>query len=169
MIEGLSRAAAGIALSCALAASFAGPAAAALRLCNMTSSKIGVAVGYKNKNGWMTEGWWNLTAGKCEVLMPSPLASQYYYIHAVDYERGGTWEGPFLMCTRDKAFAISGKEDCLARGLDRAGFTEVDTGEHDDWTVRLTGETGATGSGPDSPPNMIPQNRQVPSNTRPSR
>jgi hypothetical protein len=42
------------------------------------------------------------------------------------------------MCTRDKEFTIRGIEDCLARGFDRTGFFEVDTGEQRSWTVQLT-------------------------------
>ena len=42
------------------------------------------------------------------------------------------------MCTRDKEFTIRGTEDCLARGFDRTGFFEVDTGEQRSWTVQLT-------------------------------
>jgi hypothetical protein len=42
------------------------------------------------------------------------------------------------MCTRDKEFTIRGTEDCLARGFDRTGFFEVDTGEQRAWTVQLT-------------------------------
>jgi uncharacterized membrane protein len=130
-----------IMLACALSALFARPATADFRLCNNTSGRVGVAVGYKDKDGWLTEGWWNLTARKCESLLSGPLSSRYYYIHAVDYDRGGIWSGQYLMCTRDKAFTIRGKEDCLARGHDRVGFLEIDTGEHADWTVQLTEAT----------------------------
>ena len=42
------------------------------------------------------------------------------------------------MCTRDKEFTIRGISDCLARGYDRTGFFEVDTGEQRAWTVQLT-------------------------------
>ena len=41
------------------------------------------------------------------------------------------------MCSRDKEFTIRGTQDCLARGFDRTGFFEVDTGEQR-WTVQLT-------------------------------
>jgi hypothetical protein len=54
------------------------------------------------------------------------------------------------MCTRDKEFIIRGTNDCLARGFDRTGFLEVDTGESSDWTVQLT-ESGETKAGPNSP------------------
>jgi uncharacterized membrane protein len=42
------------------------------------------------------------------------------------------------MCTGDKEFTIRGVENCLARGYDRTGFFEVDTGEQKDWRVQLT-------------------------------
>ena len=46
------------------------------------------------------------------------------------------WEA--VMCTRDKGFTIRGSGDCLARGYDRTGFFEVDTGGQPAWTVQLT-------------------------------
>ena len=42
------------------------------------------------------------------------------------------------MCTREKEFTIRGTDDCLARGYDRTGFFEVDTGDQPSWTVQLT-------------------------------
>jgi Protein of unknown function (DUF1036) len=42
------------------------------------------------------------------------------------------------MCTRDKEFTIRGMGDCLARGYDRTGFLEVDTGRQRAWTVHFT-------------------------------
>ena len=43
-----------------------------------------------------------------------------------------------MMCTKDTAFTIRGVEDCLARGYDRNGFIEVDTGEQKSWTIQRT-------------------------------
>jgi len=36
------------------------PAAADFRLCNNTTSRVGISMGYKENDGWTTEGWWNL-------------------------------------------------------------------------------------------------------------
>ncbi|WP_164712243.1 DUF1036 domain-containing protein [Methylobacterium currus] len=116
----------------------AGPARADLRMCNMTGSRIGIALGYRDSGGWVTEGWWNLSAKGCETLLKGALAARYYYVFAVDYDRGGEWSGRSLMCTRDREFTIRGVEDCLARGYDRNGFFEVDTGEQKSWTIQLT-------------------------------
>ena len=114
------------------------PANADFRLCNNTGSRVGIALGYKENEGWSTEGWWNLSARSCETLLRGTLVARFYYIYAVDYDRGGEWSGQAFMCTRDKEFTIKGTEDCLARGFDRTGFFEVDTGEQPSWTVQLT-------------------------------
>jgi uncharacterized membrane protein len=114
------------------------PAQADLKLCNTTSSRIGVAIGYRDPNGWTTEGWWTLAAQTCETLYKGPLGSRYWYVHAIDYDRGGEWAGQSFMCTKDKAFTIRGAQDCSQRGAKRTGFFEVDTQAASDWTIRLT-------------------------------
>jgi uncharacterized membrane protein len=117
----------------------AAPAFADFHICNNTGSRIGVAIGYKDPDGgWTTEGWWNLSSRSCETLLKGTLVARYYYIYAVDYDRGGEWAGHAFMCTRDKEFTIRGTQDCLARGYDRTGFFEVDTAEQRTWTVQLT-------------------------------
>jgi uncharacterized membrane protein len=137
------------------------PAAADFRVCNFTKSRVGIAIGYNDGGGWVTEGWWNITAGNCEALLRGNLAARFYYIYAVDYDRGGEWSGQALMCTRDKEFTIRGTGDCLARGFDRTGFSEVDTGGQQTWTVQLNeaGETPQPGKafGP------LPGGRTLPS------
>lgn len=134
------RASAGLLLaSAALLA--AAPARADLRLCNLTQSRVGVALGLVDKDGWVSEGWWNLKPNACEVLVRGDLAARFYYVHAADYDRGGEWGGPFPLCVQDREFSIRGRENCLARGYDRAGFFEVDTGEQKSWTVQLTDPT----------------------------
>lgn len=109
-----------------------------LRLCNRTASRVGVAIGYKENRQWITEGWWNVGKDSCETLVAGALVSRFYYIYAVDYDQGGVWGGKAAMCTRDKMFTIRGIEDCVARGYERSGFFEVDTGEQKSWTVQLT-------------------------------
>lgn len=114
------------------------PASADLRICNNTASRVGVALGYRDAQGWVTEGWWNLAARGCETILRGTLAARFYYIHAVDYDKGGEWTGKSVMCVRNREFTIRGIEDCLPRGFDRANFFEVDTGEQKSWTIQLT-------------------------------
>jgi uncharacterized membrane protein len=126
------------ALALAFACLWSNSAAADFRLCNNTSSRVGIALGYKDAEGWTTEGWWNVSSRSCETLLRGTLVARFYYIYALDYDRGGEWSGQAFMCSRDKEFTIKGTENCLARGFDRTGFFEVDTGEQRAWTVQLT-------------------------------
>ena len=143
-----------------LAAS-ASRAEADFRLCNNTASRVGVAVGYKDADGWTTEGWWNLPARTCETVLKGNLVARYYYVYAIDYDRGGEWMGQAIMCTRDKEFTIRGIGDCLARGYDRTGFFEVDTGEQRAWTVQLTESSEQPKQGP-APPGPVSSNPGAP-------
>ncbi|MEN3931173.1 DUF1036 domain-containing protein [Microvirga sp. W0021] len=114
------------------------PSKADLRACNLTQHPVTIALGYRDAQGWVTEGWWNLNPAGCETLLNGALASRFYYIHAVDAVDGKPWPGRSLMCTRKPEFTIRGVEDCLARGFDRSAFFEVDTGEQKNWTIQLT-------------------------------
>ena len=108
-----------------------------LRLCNRTPNRVGVSIGYKDKTVWTTEGWWNIPVNSCETLVSGTLVSRFYYVYAIDYDHGGEWSGKYVMCTQDKMFTIQGTEDCVARGFNRSGFFEVDTGEQTNWTIQL--------------------------------
>lgn len=116
-------------------------ARADLRICNATANRVGIAIGYQDSNVWVTEGWFNLKPNACEIILKGKLNSRYYYLFGQDYDRGGEWSGNNYMCTREQEFSIRGPQDCFARGFDRAGFLEIDTGEQSDWTVEL-GEGG---------------------------
>ena len=129
-------------------------ALADFRLCNNTGSRVGIALGYKDAEGWTTEGWWNISARSCETLLRGALVARYYYIYAVDYDRGGEWSGHAFMCSREKEFTIRGTEDCLARGYDRTGFFEVDTAQQRSWTVQLTDSAEQPSSKPLTPPSV---------------
>ncbi|HZV22038.1 MAG TPA: DUF1036 domain-containing protein [Hyphomicrobiales bacterium] len=115
-----------------------GPASAELKLCNSTSSRVGVAIGYKDKDGWASEGWWNVESQSCALLIQDKLRARYYYIYAFDYDKGGEWGGAISMCTNDVEFTIKGIDNCEGRGFKKSGFFEVDTQEQTDWTVKLT-------------------------------
>src|SRR5262249_61759467 len=74
------------------------PAKADFRLCNNTGNRVGIAIGYKENEGWTTEGWWNISARSCETVLRGALVARFYYIYAVDYDRGGEWSGQAFMC-----------------------------------------------------------------------
>src|SRR5262245_61568892 len=122
------------------------PAAADFRVCSATQNLVGVGIGYRAKAGWVTEGWWHIEGSTCKTLIEGQLSSRYYYLYAEDAERGGRWDGPVNMCVAEKEFKISGVNDCFARGFQRAGFQEYDTGEQASWMVQLTDQPAAAGA-----------------------
>lgn len=134
-VPSFSRTLAGIAF--ALIVITATPAKADLRVCNATNGRVGLSIGFLDGPVWVTEGWFNLRPNRCETVIQGRLASRYFYVHAIDYDRGGVWTGPNILCTRDVEYAIRGPLDCYARGFERSGFIEVDTGQQADWTIEL--------------------------------
>ena len=129
-------------LAYAIQISTASIAAADLRVCNKTTSRVGIAIGYKSKQDWTTEGWWMVQPDTCATLIPGRLEGRYYYMYAVDYDQGGEWGGnTAFLCTQEKEFTIHGVNDCVARGYQRTGFYEIDTGSQETWTIQLTEPT----------------------------
>jgi uncharacterized membrane protein len=116
------------------------PAAADFRLCNNTASEVRVAIGYKDADDWTTKGWWNLGPNSCDALLTGKLTARYFYVRAVEYDRGSAWRGKAFLCTSPGAFTIQGARQCATRGYDRSGFFEVDTRDRPEWTVQLNPE-----------------------------
>lgn len=115
-------------------------AQADFRVCNATQELVGVSIGYRARTGWITEGWWQVEPTKCKTLIEGPLASRYYYLYAEDASRGGRWDGPVNMCVAEREFKITSVNDCFARGFQRSGFREYDTGNQQSWMVQLVDE-----------------------------
>jgi uncharacterized membrane protein len=115
-----------------------GPAAADFRVCNKTGSRAYVAVGYKDAaEGWTTTGWWTISAHSCKTVGHGWLDRRYYFIYAVN-DDDIEWSGESFMCTLEEEFTIHGFNDCRARGYDKKGFREIDTGGNNrSWTEDL--------------------------------
>lgn len=118
--------------------SFTTPAQAELKICNSVSNTVNVAIGYKIKSGWTTEGWWVIKPETCTSVIQSELFSRFYYVYAIEEGTGGYWDGEAVMCTKNSTFTISGIADCETRGYRRTGFTQIDTGDETNWTLKLT-------------------------------
>jgi uncharacterized membrane protein len=54
----------------------ASEARAEFRVCNGTQNLVGVAIGYRAKEGWITEGWWQVPATTCATLIEGELQSR---------------------------------------------------------------------------------------------
>lgn len=123
--------------------SVASAAHADFRVCNSTQNLVGVAIGYRAKEGWTTEGWWQIPATTCATLVEGKLESRYYYLYAEDAARGGRWTGDIKMCVAQDKFKITGVNDCFKRGYLQMGFKEYDTGRQASWMVQLNDASGS--------------------------
>ena len=121
------------------------PSLADFRVCNEADDTVGVALGYRGQDGWVSEGWWHVPGGQCQILVSGALTSRFYYLYAENAERSARWGGEVRMCTAQDEFKIVDVKDCIARGYARMGFGEYDTGDQSSWTVRLTAQSTGTG------------------------
>ena len=80
------------------------------------------------------------------TLIEGELQSRYYYLYAEDASRGGRWAGDINMCVAENEFKIVGVDDCFARGYQRMGFKEYDTGRQGSWMVQLSDTPGTQGN-----------------------
>jgi uncharacterized membrane protein len=114
------------------------PAEAGLQVCNKAKLTAKVALGRFDGKTWLSQGWWVVAPGKCVSLLSGQLDGRFYYLYGSD-GGSGTWSGDTGFCTQDgKEFAIAGRGKCAARGYDRKGFFEIDTGDRTNWTQSLS-------------------------------
>ncbi|AQS40859.1 MAG: Hypothetical protein BHV28_01340 [Candidatus Tokpelaia hoelldobleri] len=113
-------------------------AQADFRICNDTQGTIGVAIGYRAKQNWISQGWWQIKPAGCETLIEGRLSSRYYYIYAENASGNALWNGAVKMCGQDATFKINGVRDCYTRGFKKFDFQEIDTKNRVSWMVRLT-------------------------------
>ncbi len=71
----------------------ANAARADFRVCNGSQNLVGVAIGYRAKDGWITEGWWQVPATTCATVIEGELQSRYYYLYAEEARPGRPLDG----------------------------------------------------------------------------
>ncbi len=119
----------------------AGPAEAALKLCNRTSYILYAATASVTKTGSTIHGWTRIAPGDCRTALPQKLKAQSYLVYArsaLAYsgpERA--WGGSVPLCVKDPQFTLYQKavaSPCLD-DFYAVPFAEVDTHGQPDWTM----------------------------------
>lgn len=114
--------------------------------CNDSKYTVMAAIGTIEGSATVTRGWYRVDAGQCvRPDLRGGASKVYSYGEAVDaggrtIKNGDTvlaWGGNVTLCTRDGKFDLSDQKDCAARGLNSAGFAEVDLGAKPAATVRF--------------------------------
>ena len=94
-------------------------------VCNDTAKSVAAALGQKQRDDWVSHGWWKIAAGSCARLIGdlSGLDSLYLFVQKV----GGPplVTGPNKFCVTDIEFDIQGRSHCAARGMTETGFAET--------------------------------------------
>ncbi len=114
------------------------PALADLKFCNSTQSRVGVSIGYQDCRRLGDRGVVeHRVAGLRNALERCGAEPVYLRPRRGLRSRWGMG-GTNFMCTGRQNVCHPGVQDCPKRGYKRTGFFEVDTGEAQEWTVRLT-------------------------------
>ncbi len=118
-----------------------------LSLCNKSDHLVWAASGMLRDDVFESQGWTRVPVGECAQVISQNLTDRYYfyYAEAVDDKgrpvmqagRQKIWSGDVGLCTKSTRFIIKGDEDCEARGFDRRGFAQIDTGSARQWKVNL--------------------------------
>jgi uncharacterized membrane protein len=118
------------------------PAHAAMLFCNRTKLAIEAALGYREKDDWISEGWWRIEPGQCSRVYGQPLDQRFYFYYATALSSPGherspyVWAGKYSFCTGARAFRINGDGDCESRDYLTKGFQEIDVGlNNHDYTL----------------------------------
>jgi uncharacterized membrane protein len=114
--------------------------------CNDSKYTVMAAIGTIEGGATVARGWYRVDQGQC--VRPDVRGDPkklYSYGEAVDgngrtIKNGDTvlaWGGAVALCTRDGRFELSDHKDCAARGLNSAGFADIDLTGKPATTVRF--------------------------------
>ncbi len=82
-------------------------------------------------------GGGNVSSRSCETLLRGNLVARFYYIYALDYDRGGEWSGQAFMCCAT-GIHHQGHRETAWRAVSTARLFRGRTAEQRSWTVQLT-------------------------------
>jgi uncharacterized membrane protein len=121
---------------------------AGFRVCNKSSVRMDVSIGYKDANyGWTSEGWWRIDSGDCQSIINGNLSNRYYYVYAAADDRewtGDKGQDGGYFCISARKYTIHSDDylsgdnlNCSEGGFKGVKFIEIDTGNSVDFTENL--------------------------------
>ena len=123
----------------------AGPAGAAITVCNQTSYVLYTALGYQEGSQAVTQGWTRIAPGDCIAPKAQPPSASFYFLAARSSQAQSgpshVWGGPLRYCVKDVDFNLRtplGAQACAADDAFLLPFAPVDTHGAQSWTTTLT-------------------------------
>ena len=119
----------------------AGPAEAALKLCNRTSYILYTATAEVTNTGSAARGWVRIAPGDCQTALPEKLKPQSYLVYArsaLTYSGPGrAWGGDVPLCVKDGPFGLRQKTitPTCTGDVFAVPFANLDTHGRPDWTM----------------------------------
>ena len=118
------------------------PAQAQLQVCNRTNRIVDVAVGYGMDSGWRSQGWYEIGAQQCEIVLDESLvAGDYYYLYGSDRSDNWVWKGAssqnFCVHPTDKFNYLIKTDRCGGKGSEWRSFFEIKA-DSSNYTFNLT-------------------------------
>ena len=121
-----------------------------LILCNKTKNLVWAATGRIKGDGFESQGWLRVLPKQCAQAIHQNLTDRFYFYYAeavtdtgAPVMSGGSpqkWAGDFDMCVKNTRFAITGTQNCEARGYQQHKFVKVDIRSARKWLVNLDEE-----------------------------
>lgn len=112
------------------------PAQASLLFCNRMTVPIEGAVGYREDNQWVSEGWWRVEPNKCARVYGRELKDRFYYYFARSLAGDHIlWGGRYEFCVANQPFRIVGDGECVARGYQGGWFNQIELRGVTDFSV----------------------------------
>ncbi|MBV9043549.1 MAG: DUF1036 domain-containing protein [Alphaproteobacteria bacterium] len=110
-------------------------------VCNDTAKAVAAALGQKQRNDWVSHGWWKIGAGSCARLAGDLTGFDSLYLFVQKINGPPLVTGPNKLCVADIQFDIQGRGRCAARGLTEVGFAESKVKGLNGYSVHI-GENG---------------------------
>lgn len=110
-------------------------------ICNKTAEAVYAAIAMRSGAAWTSRGWWKVAAGVCARVISEPLAADRVYLLVERTKGQRIVTGQTTFCITDVQFEVTGRENCVKRGLANAGFVATVTQGRRGYAARV-GEEG---------------------------
>ena len=85
---------------------------------------MAAALGLKERNDWISHGWWKIAAGSCARVVDNLQGLDSVYVFVQKINGPALVTGANKFCVADIEFDIQGRGRCAQRGLTETGFAE---------------------------------------------